>query len=398
MSRLARKTGKLVALPPPAAPTTRRRHKFIIGFLAAALVAAVGIAIDLTRRASLRPAPLVVVAPVTRGRVVGTVRATGRLAPIEVARVSPSIDGRLTQVLVRPGDEVAKGQVLARFDPLALQAELARAEARAVAAEVASLEAEINVFRRGYPSQGNSERAEQPQLDDGADLGGDEIALARAARAAAEVAATEAAHRLASARLAQGIVRAPAAGVVLERHASEGQSMRAGAPLFLLAVKPATLQIEVAVPEAALGALAVGQEAEFTVPAFPGHRFTGRVQRLLPLPADEATPRQPVVIALTQSDDRLRAGMTANITIRTPSARSVVRVPTAALAFAPRGATRDDEEPALWTVDTTTGRLERRPVEIGTMDGGFAEVRGTGLREGAAVAVGYASAPAAPVR
>jgi HlyD family secretion protein len=394
MSRLARKTGKLVALPPPAAPSTRRRHKFIIGFLAAALVAAVGIAIDLTRRASLKPAPLVVLAPVTRGRVVGTVRATGRLVPIEVARVSPSIDGRLTQVLVRPGDEVTKGQVLARFDPLALRAELARAEARAVAAEVASLEAEVNVFRRGYPSQNDSEEAERP---DGSEIGGDEIALARAAQAAAEVAATEAAHRLASARLARGIVRAPAAGVVLERHASEGQSMRAGAPLFLLAVRPAALQIEVAIPEAALGPLAVGQEAEFTVPAFPGHRFTGQVQRLLPLTA-EGTPRQPVVIALTRSDDRLRAGMTATVAIRTPSARSVVRVPTAALAFAPRGTTRDDEEPALWTVDSTSGRLERRPVEIGAMDGGFAEVRGTGLREGAAVAIGYASAPAAPIR
>jgi RND family efflux transporter MFP subunit len=376
----------VIAMPAHHRPWQRHRSTWIIAVLAAALVAAVGTAVDLARRPATPRPPAILLAPVTRGLVTATVQTAGVLQPAEVVTISQSVPGRLIQAPVRVGERVSRGQVLARFDPLALQVELARAEAQVVAAEVAAFELDVALHR-----------LERRPLDDRMETPGDEeemqqlsdLGAARAARAQAEVEARDLAYRLARKRLAAQVVRAPVDGVVLSRHV-EGQLVTAGAPLFRLSRDPAALRLEAAVPEEKMAALAPGQEVRFTVPAFPGRAFSGRVTALLPIAGPLDARVQPLVISVAEGVDALRAGMTARVTIHTSSDRSVVRVPSSALLFAPRGTTATMEDPAIW-VDGRDGReLRRVPVEIGAMDGSFAEVRGTSLREGDGVAVGYA--------
>jgi RND family efflux transporter MFP subunit len=373
-------------------PSLGRRHRdaVLVAGLAAITVASVGIAIDLSRQPAVKAPHLLMVAPLTRGRVVGTVRAAGELLPADLTTVSQGIAGRLTRITVRAGEHVVAGQILARFDPLALHAELARAEARSVSAEVAALESEVEMIRHRLRQPQDDELA-RPEERDADTAGQEELLMARAARAAAEVDASEAAYRLARHRLAQGIVRAPKAGVIVQRMHNEGDVVTAGALLFQIAPDASPLQLEVPIPEASSGAIEVGQSVQFTVPAHAGRQFLGRVHRLLPLAGPANARRLPTIVAIGDARDGLRAGMTAAVTIRTGGETPVLRVPSAALMFAPRNAGTDQEDPAIWLVGDKTWDLRRVPVNVGALDGAFAEIRATGLREGAAVAVGYAS-------
>lgn len=374
--------------PKPTRPRFQRRHVWLVAIAAAALLAVVGIAIDVRRRAPLRAPPLLVIAPVTQGLVVGAVRTTGTVVPAQSTVISQPVPGRLLRVNAQPGQRVVRGQILARFDPLALRAEYARAESQLVSAEVASLEAEIALFRLGreLPEGGEESLPDQP-----VDLIRADVAAARAARAAAEVTAREAAFRVARQRLAQGVVRAPADGVILARNVEEGQVVEAGAPLFSLAGASTSLRLQASVAEADSAAIAIGQQVKFSVPAYPGRAFSGRVETILPFAGPETARRLPIVVSIAEPRDPLQPGMTAAGKIRTSSDRSAVRVPTAALIFAPRHLAVDREEPAVWVTEPGGTELRQVPVQIGIMDGAFAEVRGEGLREGAGVAVGYAA-------
>lgn len=383
------KTGDVTTLEPPH-PARRHRHLnvILVGCLAAITVAAVGITIDVARRVPVRPAPLITLSPVTKGRIVGTVRAQGVIAPSELATVSQTISGRLTRINVKAGEHVTAGQILARFDSLALQAEFARAEARAVSAEVAALEAEVELIRHRIRQSEGFPGPSMPEDEESA--GADEVLMARAAGAAAEVQASEAAHRLARNRLRQGVVRAPRSGLILERRHNEGDVVTSGAVLFTIASDLNALQIEASIPEWSSGPVAVGQKVELTVPAFPGRRFQGEVRRLLPFAGVENERRLPVIVSIAaEAAGDLRPGMTAALVIRTSPADPVLRVPSAALVFSPRGMQPENESPSVWLAGESGHDLRQVAVEVGAMDGGFAEVRGEGLREGAAVAIGY---------
>jgi HlyD family secretion protein len=389
METAPRQLAPIAALPVRTHPWHRRRAVWVIALLAAALVVAVGTAIDLSRRAAQPSPPLVMVAPVTRGLVTASALTSGVLEPIQATVITQPVAGRLIQVKVRAGERVSRGQILARFDSLALQSDLVRAEARVVAAEVAAFEAEMNLTRldRSLPLDGRE--ALEQQEEDMADA--EQIMSARAAGAAAEVAAREAAYRLARERLSRRVVRAPSDGFVLSRHVDEGQMVAEGSSLFRLTGDPTALQINASVPEASMAAVKLGQEVRFSVPAFPGRTFNGRVAMLQPLTGPETDRRLPVVVRLESPGGDLRPGMTAKVSIQTTSNPAVVRVPTAALLFAPRGMTASFEQPAVWLTTAGSPRLERMPVTLGVTDGAFAEITAQGVAEGAAVAVGYAT-------
>jgi HlyD family secretion protein len=387
MDAVVKELAPVVPLPARTRPWHGRRMTWLLAVLAAGLLVAVGTAIDLARRTSRPSPPLLLVAPVTRGLVTASLPASGVLEPVQTAVISQPVAGRLVQVSVRPGQRVSRGQILARFDPLGLQAEFVRAEARVVAAEVANLEAEVKLIRLDRRFERGAETPEQ--ADDQADV--EQIMMARAASAAAELAAREAAYRLAGRRLAARVVRAPAEGVVLTREVAEGQMVAEGGTLFRLTPDPTRLQITTSVPEANLAQVKVGQEVRFSVPAFPGLVLTGRIADVAPLTGPENDRRLPLSIRIESPTENLRPGMTARLNIQTASDRSVVRVPTAAVLFAPLGTPSGFEEPAVWLTTAGSNRLERVPVALALTDGSFAEVRSPRVREGDAVAVGYAT-------
>jgi RND family efflux transporter MFP subunit len=96
------------------------------------------------------PAP-VVVAPVERGPIAGTVTYTGSVAPFNEEDIYPRVTGRIVEIPVYPGDAVRPGQVVARLDDVELGSRVREAAAMASAAEanLAQMEAEVLAARHG---------------------------------------------------------------------------------------------------------------------------------------------------------------------------------------------------------------------------------------------------------
>jgi HlyD family secretion protein len=366
-------------LTPPAGPPIvhHRLGPWTVALLAGLSVIVVGTAVDHWWHTRPVPAPLVFLAPVTRGPVAAQLRLTGTLEPIESRTVAQPAPGRATEVLVRVGETVVAGQVVARFDPMVQRAELARAESRVVAAEADAFRAELLLLRL------------QQQLPETGEDADDALSMAqvRLATASAELDARTAAYRVARRQLGDRVVRAPLAGVVMSRKVEPGDTVGAGAALLVIGSSPRRLRVVGEAPEAALAGVKAGQPATFTVPAFPGRVFEARVSHAGSLTGPVGARRFPVVLDVNNQTGALAFGMTAAVEIDTRQAGPVFRVPLAALSFSPASYS-DSGGQAIWLGDPRGGALMRTAVEVGATDGVHAEVRGSGLAEGAMVAVG----------
>jgi membrane fusion protein (multidrug efflux system) len=151
-----------------------------------------------------------------------------------------------------------------------------------------------------------------------------------------------------------------------------GNFVQANTPIFRI-VDDARLEAELNVPERELATLAAGLPVSLTVDALPGRTFEGRIDRVSPVvDSDSGTFR--VVAAFAGKGD-LKHGMFGRISIDYDQRADALTVPRAALL-------EDDAEPAVFVVED--GKAKRMPIELGYLDGEWAEVRG-GLEEGAQV-------------
>src|SRR6185503_19458277 len=157
--------------------------------------------------------------------------------------------------------------------------------------------------------------------------------------AVAQVRQQEAALGQARLTLEHTIIRAPVDGVVVSRSVDVGQTVAASlqAPtLFVIAQDLTRMQVDTSVTEADIGKLKPDMAATFTVDAFPGERFRGKVRQI----RNAATTVQNVVtydavIDVDNGDLKLRPGMTANVTFIAAEKDDVVRVPNAAMRYKP---------------------------------------------------------------
>jgi HlyD family secretion protein len=142
--------------------------------------------------------------------------------------------------------------------------------------------------------------------------------------------------------LSKASIVAPADGVVLTRTVDPGNAVAASlqaVTLFTVADDLARLRLWVYVDEADVSAVKVGQDASFTVSAYPGRPFPARITRV----GFGSTITDNVVTYLTyldvdNADLSLRPGMTATATITATQRNDVLLVPNAALRFEPSAA------------------------------------------------------------
>ncbi|OYU67424.1 MAG: efflux transporter periplasmic adaptor subunit, partial [Burkholderiales bacterium PBB5] len=175
-----------------------------------------------------------------------------------------------------------------------------------------------------------------------------ELDGARAAVARAEADQTSARAGVSDARaalstdqinLGKASIVAPSDGVVLTRSVDPGNAVAASlqaVTLFTVAEDLARLRLWVYVDEADVGAVAVGQDASFTVSAYLARSFPARITRV----GLGSTITDNVVTYLTyldvdNRDLSLRPGMTATATITATQRNGVLLVPNTALRFAP---------------------------------------------------------------
>src|SRR6184192_2790044 len=346
-------------------------------------------------------APAYRFARVERGPLAAAVSATGNLNAVITVQVGSQVSGQITQLSADFNSVVRQGDVIARIDPEIFEAKVNQAKADLDSAKAAVLNQQAQIERsradvanaRAAHAEAKAQtaKAQVAVVDTKRDLGRKTELFARQLIAKSDLDSAQAAHdsavaQLDSARaheqaLASAIqssvaqlrvteamlesaraqveqkdaglkqaqvdldhttIRAPVQGVVVSRQVDVGQTVAASlqAPvLFTIAQDLTKMQVETSVDEADIGRIKLDDQATFTVDAFPGDTFVGRVTQI----RKAAQVVQNVVtytdvISVDNPGGRLLPGMTANVKLVYAERPDVLKVPNAALRFRPAGA------------------------------------------------------------
>lgn len=269
-----------------------------------------------------------------------TVRFTGATQPIDQTVVKARVSGRLAEVLVREGDKVTKGQLLARFETTELQAKVnerqsaldaARADARWTSRDRADKE---QLASRNIVSQSAADQARSTAES--------KISM---------VAVSEAQLEVARKNLADAEVVAPFDGVVGERIANQGESLPMDGKILAL-LDTSRVEISAQMPAADVVRLRIGQAATATLEGFGDKPFKGQITRISP--TTQAGSRSiPVYVEILDRNEGLRGGLFAMGTVTVMEKGHALAVPASAMR-------KDDEGDYVLAVESDS--LVRKPV------------------------------------
>ena len=285
----------------------------------------------------------------TRGELTQTVTANGTLNPVVNIQVGSQISGNIQKLFADFNSLVKSNQVVAQLDSATFQASVHQAEGDLANAKAGLELAQINanrsaeLFKNQLVAQSDNDKA-----------------VADLHQAEAQVKIKEATVERAKVDLAHCTIYAPVDGIVISRNVDVGQTVAASmnAPvLFIIANDLTKMQIDANVSEADVGTIEDGQNSTFTVDAFPGRTFTGKVTQIRNSPITvQNVVSYDTVIGVSNPDLKLKPGMTATVSITTAQRNGVLKVPNAALRFKP---------PTPATNETVVARLLAK-VGLGT--------------------------------
>jgi HlyD family secretion protein len=414
------------------------RHRRWLGVGAVLLALSIAAALVFGNRGA---APVYATAEIVRGDLQVRISATGNLAPTNEVEVGSELSGLVEAVLVDVNDRVTAGQPIARLDTLRLRDSLERSKAALLAAQAGVAQADASARQ----SRATLARFEEVhRLSEGKVPSANELDAARAdhdravadqAAARAQVASAEAQVSSDRVNLEKATIRSPVTGVVLAREVDPGQTVAASfntPTLFRIAEDLASMKLEVKVDEADVGQVATGQQAVFTVDAFPEREFPAVIQRV-DVGANSGTGTSAsssstasassvvaytAVLAVDNGDLTLRPGMTATAEIVTQTEDDALLVPNAALRYRPR--TDAEGKSAFTMMGAPPGRmLQQRtksakvsrgsqqtlyflgpegtvtpvPVTVGATDGTLTSVKGPGVEAGRKVVTSELAQP-----
>jgi len=313
--------------------------------------------------------------------------ASGYVVARRMATVSAKVTGRVREVLIEEGMQVAQGQVLARLDPVdaeahrslaAAQLAAARSQAQSVQAQLVEAEAQAGRLA-GLARQQLVSRAQYEQAVAQRDSLRAQLA---AAQRNAQVAGDQ--LRIAEQGVDDTVVRAPFAGVVIAKAAQPGEIVsplatggytRTGIGTI---VDMDSLEVEVDVGEAYIGRVRPRMPVQATLNAYPDWKIPAEVVAIIPA-ADRGKATVKVRVALKEKDPRVvpDMGVTVAFLEQAPEAgqapRAGVRVPAAAVV-------ERDGASVVFVVDPQ-GVVEQRPVSVAGSVGGDRELA-SGLAPG----------------
>jgi HlyD family secretion protein len=381
-------------------------------------------------------------AKVERGEVSLVVTATGTINPVINVLVGSQVSGTIKALYADFNSQVKEGQVIAQIDPAIFEAQVEQGRASVLNAQANLLNGQANLEN----AKANLTRADvavldakrtldrnQPLLEkkiiaqatlDTAQTNYDtavaqkDVAKAQVESAKsqiesfkAQVEQTKAALKVAETNLRYTTIRSPVNGTVISRNVDVGQTVAASlqAPtLFSIAKNLAEMQVDSNVSEADVGRIAVGQDATFTVDAYPERIFHGKVSEIRNAPIIvQNVVTYDVVILVGNKDLKLKPGMTANVSVMIAHRDGVLKIPNAALRFRPvspkresgksgpsqkagervKPAEGDQGRPGRVWILSPEGKPASVSITLGITDGTSSEVIGGILQEGGEVIV-----------
>ncbi|HWA86548.1 MAG TPA: efflux RND transporter periplasmic adaptor subunit [Opitutus sp.] len=262
--------------------------------------------------------------PLARAEIVQAVTATGALQPVVTVDVGSQISGIIDKVLVDYNSQVKQGEVIAHIDDATYVSHLRSADADLANALASQKLAKLNTDR--------TDALQKKGLVPQSDL---DQAIAQLAQADAQVQTRVAAVESAKVDLSRCTIYSPIDGVVLSRQIDVGKTVAASfntPVLFTIANDLTKMQIVGAIAEADVGNVAVGEAVNFTVDAFPGRQFHGRVSSIRNSPETvQNVVTYDTIIDVNNDDQKLRPGMTANISVVIARRPAALRIPNNAL-------------------------------------------------------------------
>jgi HlyD family secretion protein len=415
---------------------------------------------------------------VEHGDITAYVSATGTLNPVIMVQVGTQVSGTVKKLFADFNSTVVPGQQLAELDQATFRAKVVQAEANLdtaraevkntlanahnvrasietaradVGSRAAQLEkarvtivdtkrivdrqralfersllprSEVETAQTAYDTavaqynaaQADLESAEAKRHAARAQLG---AAEAQVEKAQAQVHQAQAALDQTRVDLDRTIIRSPVTGTVISRSVDVGQTVAASlqAPtLFTIAQDLTKMQVDTNVSEADIGQVVVGQQATFTVDAYPGQVMHGTVREIRSAPIIlQNVVNYNAVIAVDNSERKLRPGMTATVSILVAHREHVLKIPKTALRFQPQLTPTEREQfvtafqqhqarhapgntgatlrrawqntPKVWTL-TPEGTLLPITIRLGINDDQFSELQDGDVQEGQDLIIG----------
>jgi len=288
------------------------------------------------------------------------------------------VPSRIERYLVEEGEKVEAGQVLVQLDARQYEAALAQAKASLVRAR-----ADVDLQRREVA---RSRALFEKKVQSRADL---DLKENRLAVAVAEVAQLEAAVQRAEVDLEDTVIRAPTAGVILEKFKEVGEiavpgGFEGSGELIRMANLD-DMRAELDVNEGDLARIQMGQPAEVKPDAYPDKVYAARVVKLYPqINRQKGTLK--VEVGIEKPDEWLRPDMSVRVSFLAEAKPVAPGAEADAPVLAPREAVRSDANGSFaWVV--TGGALRRQPIETAG-ERGAQVVVAKGLAGGEALVVG----------
>jgi HlyD family secretion protein len=335
---------------------------------------------------------------VVRGEISYSVTATGTINPVITVLVGSQVSGTIKALYADFNSQVKQDQVIAQIDPAIFDAQVqqGRASVQNARASLQNAEASLQSARAGFlnaqagleTNRANLAKAEVAVLDTKRTLDRNaelmkrnviaqstldttqanydsalaqkeasraqveqakaqieaaqaqvETAKAQVESAKAQIGQAQASLKVSETNLNYTTIRSPVNGTVISRNVDVGQTVAASlqAPtLFTIAKDLTAMQVDTNVSEADVGRIEVGQEATFTVDAYPERTFRGKVSEVRNAPTTvQNVVTYDVVIQVGNRDFKLKPGMTANVTVLIARKEGALKVANSALRFQP---------------------------------------------------------------
>jgi HlyD family secretion protein len=374
------------------------RKKLIV---AAVVVAFLGVPVAVKFGAST-PKHEAELATVQKLEIHPSILATGNLVFRQEVQLSAEVIGKVSEVLVKEGDGVKRGQILLKLDPTVYVAEVAQQDANRKNAAIAIQRAQINLANQ----ERNLDRSAKLVKDKFINISSYDDAVHQVDLAKVDLSASRGTLEQANALLSQSRehlakteVRAPIYGTVTAVPIKIGETAVAsatgiaGSSLMTIA-DVGSIMAEVNVDEADIARVTVGQQAKVFPAAYPDQPLVGRVESVAMAPRAAlpgAAQGRSYVVKLHLDDPKLalRSGMTCRVEIVVGSNAARPAVPIQAVMSEEVAGAKEHTKNASYVFVVQDGKAKKTPVELGQSDDANQEVT-KGIAVGQTIAVGPA--------
>jgi RND family efflux transporter MFP subunit len=278
--------------------------------------------------------------------------SVGNLKAHEEVTVSSELDGILKTITADEGRPVERGRIVVLLNDIDFRLNLESAKSSLNQAEANLVNVKTEYQRK--ETLFKEDLVTKQQFDD---------ISTRFTIAGQELDRAKTVFALVNEKLGKTVIRSPLQGIIKEKKASAGDFVKAGTGILTI-IRIDPLKLAFTVPEKEIGALKIGQDVLFSVDAFPGKEFKGKLNVIFPY-LDERSRTLQVEALVANPVLQLKPGLFTRVKLYTSGPREAVVIPVTALLY-------DETRIKVFLLDQD--RAREQLIKIGAKYGEMVEV------------------------